>query len=194
MTLCARLLVELGRVRALEARDVARVLDDRRLKAEADAEEGHLLLAGVADRLHHALDAAPAEAARHEDRVGAEEHLGVLVALERLGVHVVELDAHVVGDAAVGEGLVQRLVGVAVVDVLADDRDVHLARRVLDPVDEALPLRQVAVVVGEGEQVEEDLVEALGRELQRHLVDRRHVLGVDDGLDRDVAEEGDLAS
>ena len=142
-------------------------------RPEADAEERDLLLAGVADRPHHALDAAPAEAARHEDRVGAEEDVGVLVALERLGVDVVELDLDVVGDAAVRERLVERLVGVAVVHVLADDRDVDLAGRVLDAVDEALPLREVAVVVGQREQVEQDLVEPLGREVQRHLVDRR---------------------
>ena len=36
---------------------------------EADAEVGHLALARVADGLHHALHAALAEAARHEDAV-----------------------------------------------------------------------------------------------------------------------------
>ena len=193
MTLCFGLLLELGRVGVLETRDVAGVLDDGGLEPEADAEERDLLLPRVPDRLHHALDAAAAEAAGHEDRVGAEEHVGVLVALEGLGVDVVELDPDVVGDPAVRERLVQGLVGVAVVHVLPDDRDVDLAGGVLDPVDEALPLGEVAVVVGQGEQVEEDLVQPLRREVQGDLVDRRHVLGVDDGLDRHVAEERDLA-
>src|SRR2546422_1128735 len=46
-----RLGIHLGRVGALEAAHVARVLDDRHLHAEADAEEGDLALARVAHRL-----------------------------------------------------------------------------------------------------------------------------------------------
>src|SRR3990172_1155005 len=46
-------LAELGRVRLLEAAQVARALDDRALEPQADAEEGDLPLAGVADRLDH---------------------------------------------------------------------------------------------------------------------------------------------
>ena len=46
--------------------------------------------------------------------------------------------------------------------------------------------------MGQVQLVEQDLVEALGREPQRHLVDRRDVLGRDDRLDRHVAEERDL--
>src|SRR5690606_16094397 len=63
--------VELGRVGALEAGHVARVLDDRELHAEADAEIGNLPFARVPDRRDLAVDAALAEAARDENRVRA---------------------------------------------------------------------------------------------------------------------------
>ena len=53
-----RLGIELGRVGAVEAGDVAGELDDRDLHAEADAEERDALLAGDARRADLALDAA----------------------------------------------------------------------------------------------------------------------------------------
>ena len=55
---------ELGAVGVGQPADVAGELDDRHLQAEADAEERQAVLARLADRLDHALDAAHAEAAR----------------------------------------------------------------------------------------------------------------------------------
>ena len=78
-----RLLVELERVRALEAEHVAGELDDRHLQAEADPEERDLVLARVADREDLALGAAHAEAARDQDRVDLLE-LGEVALLELL--------------------------------------------------------------------------------------------------------------
>jgi hypothetical protein len=63
--------VELAGVGVLQAADVARELDAGGLHAEADAEVGNLVLAGVADGVQHALDAALAEAAGDEDAVEA---------------------------------------------------------------------------------------------------------------------------
>ena len=65
--------VELAGVGVLEAADVARVFDAGGLHAEADAEVGDVVLAGVADGVEHALDAAFAEAAGDEDAVEAFE-------------------------------------------------------------------------------------------------------------------------
>ena len=64
-----RVLVELGRVGVRPGEDVAGVLDDGALHAEADAEEWYLVLARVPDRRDLALDAARAEPARHQNAV-----------------------------------------------------------------------------------------------------------------------------
>ena len=71
MMRCWRGGVEFAGVGVLEAADVARKLDAGGLHAQADAEVGHLLFAGVADGVQHALDAALAEAAGNEDAVEA---------------------------------------------------------------------------------------------------------------------------
>ena len=70
MTGVVALGLELGTVGCRrDAADVARELDDRDLHAEADAEERQAVLAGLADRLDHALDAAHAEPAGNEQAV-----------------------------------------------------------------------------------------------------------------------------
>ena len=60
-----------------------------------------------------------------------EERRRVLV-LEHLALDPVEIDLHLVGDAAVGQRLDQRFVGVLHAGVFADDRDRDLAFRIAD--------------------------------------------------------------
>ncbi len=129
--------------RLLEAGDIAREIDDRRVHAVADAEIRH---AGVRARncaaSDLALEAALAEAARHEDGIDVAEQLVPRRAprplrnrsscrLTRVGLL----------DAAMTQRLAERLVGILVLDVLADDGDVDLVFRMLDGIDRALPAR-----------------------------------------------------
>ena len=132
--------LELGAVGVGHRADVARELDDGDLEPEADPEERQAVLARPAHRLDHPLHAAIAEAARHQQPVVSLEQLrrrilvGEPVAADPLDVH-----ADVVGDAAVSQRLVHRLVRVVQVGVLADHRDPHPARRVEHPVDHLPP-------------------------------------------------------
>ena len=78
-----RLGIELGRVGAGHAGDVASELGDGDLHAEADAEIGDPVLAGDPRRLDLALDPALAEAAWNQNAVG---HPGDVCGLEVLGI------------------------------------------------------------------------------------------------------------
>ena len=184
--------LELGGVGAVEPAHVARVLDDRALHAEADAEVRHALLAGVADRLDLPLDAAVAEAPRHQDPVEPGHVAGEPLALDALGVHPHHLDRGLVGDAAVGERLVEALVGVLQLDVLAHHPDATAAARRLHPAHDLLPAGESIGRRGQPEQLDDGLVQALVVERERHLVDRVHVPGRDHRLFLDVAEQRDL--
>ena len=119
----------LGRVGIGDAADVARVLDRRPLEAVADAEVGNAALARDLGRAHHAARAAIAEAAGHEDAVGAVEQLLAARLFERFRLDPADVDAQPVLEAAVVERFVQALVGVLVADVLADDVDGDLVLR-----------------------------------------------------------------
>ena len=107
-----RLGVELGRVGAVHAGDVAGELGHGDLHAEADAEVGHAVLAGEARGADLALDAAHAEAAGDQDPVALGELVERLVVGELLGVDPAHLDLAAVVGAAVAERLDHRQVGV----------------------------------------------------------------------------------
>ena len=183
---------ELRGVRPGEAADIAGILDHRALHAEADPEVRDAVLARVAHRLDLALDAAVPEPARHQDAVHVAEVRAGAVALDVLGVHPGHVHAGVVGDAAVSQRLDEALVRVLQLDVLADHRDARRRARRLHPPHDVLPPREVDRPRLQAQQLEHDLVEALAVEHQRHLVHGLDVLGGDDRLLLDVAEQRDL--
>ena len=184
--------IELRRVGAREPADVARVLDHRALHPEADPEVRDLLLARVADRLDLPLDPAVPEAARDEDPVEPHDVAGQALALDALGVHPHHLDRRLVGDAPVGEGLVEALVRVLHLDVLADHPDAAAAPGRLDPADDLLPAPDVGGLGRQPEHLHDALVQSLVVEGERDLVDRVDVARGDDRLLLDVAEQRDL--
>ena len=126
-----RVAVELGGVGVGQAHDVAGELDHRALQAQADAEERHLVLAGEADRLDLAVDAALVEAAGHEHAVDPAQRMFCAPRAPTSSAStLLTIELGVEWRCRRGQRLVDRLVGVVVLDVLADDRDRHLVGRV----------------------------------------------------------------
>ena len=135
-----RAFVELVGIRLVEAADIPREFDRGHLQAEANAEERNFTLSGVADGGDLALGPADAESAGDENRVGVLQERVRAELLDLRRVDVVERDPRVVGDPAVDQRFVQGLVALDQIDVLADHRDAHFARRLLDRLDDPLPL------------------------------------------------------
>src|SRR3546814_347774 len=164
--------------------------------AVADAQVRDVVLARVLRGQHLALEAAVAEAAGHQDAVQPFEHLRRAVALDVLRLEPLQVHAGALADAAVLERLADRLVGVLVVDILADDADGDLVDRVFGGLDHGQPLGQVGRLRGAVVQTQalgHHLVQALGVQPHRDLVDVVQVHDRDHGLFRDVGERGDLA-
>ena len=184
---------ELGGAGALDAGHVARRLHHRHLHAETDTEVGHVAFAGEARRRKLARRAALAEAARHEDPVHPVQVLDGVLALEDLRIDPVGMDADVVGDAAVGQGLGQGLVGIEQAGVLADDGDADLALGLGGAVDDVAPAGQVQRRGVDGEMAAHLFVQPFFVVADGHLIDAVDVQGRDHGLVADVAEQRDLA-
>src|SRR6266542_3893749 len=184
--------VELRRIGARQARDMPRELDDSALHAEADAEIRHALLPGVADGLDLSFDPAVPEAARDEDAVESGHMALEALALDALGINPRHVDRGLVGDAAMGQRLVEALVRVLHLDVLADHADAAPAPRRLDPAHDLLPAGEIGRPLGEAEQLHDAVVQPLVVEDQRHLVDGVHVARGDHRLFFHIAEERDL--
>ncbi len=174
--------------------DVAGVLDDHALQAQAQPERRDAVGAGVGERAELALEAADAEAAGDADRVDVVQVLvGALVGLALVGGDPADLDLGLVGEAAGAQRLADREVGVRQVDVLADQRDGHLLLRVVDAAEQVVPGRPVDVAERQVEAAYDVGVEALAVQHLGDVVDRRRVGGGDHGLVVDVAHQRDLA-
>ena len=97
------------------------------------------------------------------------------------------------GEPGVIERFVDRLVGVAVLDVLADDGDRHFVLRIADALHQLLPVVDVELAGLEPQLLDDQLVELVLGQAERHFVDRELLVDLfDDGLLLDVAEQGDL--
>ena len=178
----------------LEAGDVAGVLDDHALQAQAQAEGRDAVGARVVQRAELALDAADAEAAGHQHGVDVGEVLGGAgLGLALVGGDPADVDLGLVGEAAGAQRLADREVGVGQVDVLADQRDGDLLRRVVHAAEQVVPRRPVDVAERQVETAYDVGVEALAVQHLRDVVDRRRVGRGDHGLVVDVAHQRDLA-
>ena len=117
---------------------------DRALHAQADAEERDLRSSG---RSGSPRSCPRSRACRTRRARGCRRRRPAAPrrprVLDLLGLDPHDQHPRPVGDAGVVERLVDRLVGVAVLHVLADDRDRHLVLGVHDPVDHLAPVADV---------------------------------------------------
>ena len=113
--------------------------------------------------------------------------------LEFLRIDVLDQDFSAAGEASVVERFVEALVALGQVDVFADHADLDLPVGIALDVMQALPVSQVGTTGPHVKDLRDFLVEVLFGEAQRHFVDRAHILGRDDGIFVDIAEERDLA-
>src|SRR6185369_3466519 len=186
--------IEFARVCVFKPANVASVFNAGGLHSETDAEIGNLLLTRVSNPIQHSGDASFAEAAGNKDSVVAFElsKVAVVLRLKSLCFHPLHNQLEVVVKRCVNERFLQGLIAVFVLDVLANDRDLHFIRRVIGLVHKLLPAMKVGVLRFHVQVLKDQPINTLTVEDQRHFVYRRNVLSGDDGLFFDVAEERNL--
>ena len=176
---------------------IPRAFDAGHLHAEADPEIGHLALPREPHGGDLALRSAFAEAARHQDRMQRLQLSGqpVGILLEQLGIQPADMHLHPVGDPAMHQRLVERLVRILQADIFADHADRHLALGLLDPLDDLAPARQIERRGRiQPECIQHRTVQPLDMILQRHAVDRPGIQRGDHRFLAHVAEQRDLGT
>src|SRR5437868_1665457 len=184
--------IHLGRVRSFEPDDMAGVLRDGDVHAQADAEVWNAALAGDPAGEDLALPAARAETPGYEHAVDLLE-LGLRL-LERhsLGVDPAHVDRAAVVNTGMIERLVHRQVGVLELHVLADERDLDLAVSLANSLGQLEPLAEISLLCGQAELLADERVEALLLQRRGDEVEVWDVLVRDDGAGIDVGKERDL--
>ena len=115
-------------------------LDHGALQSEANAEEGDAPLADVLDGLDLSGDAPMAEAAGDEKTVDVLQDGRGAHPLDFLGLDLAHDHARIESDAGVRKRLVNRLVGIVVLGVFADDADRRLVSWMAQPFQHLLPV------------------------------------------------------
>ena len=189
-----RLRVKFGGIGHLQAEHIARKLNHGDLHAQTDAQIGDFMLTRVFRGQLLALDAAVAEAAGHEYAVHALKRL-VEIGVRRgqiVGLDPLDVDAGAMIDAAVLERLDDGEIRVVQLDILAHQRDGHLALRLLEAINQPRPVGQIGNALFHMKCLAHLVGEALLFEHQRHLIQRFRIEILDDEARGHVAEAGQL--
>src|SRR4051794_9251127 len=187
-----RLGIHLRRVGTVEADHMARVLGDRDVHAEANAEVRNLPLSSDAAGQDLPSPPARAEPAGNEHAVDLLELRLGLFEGHSLGVDPAHVDRAAVMDAGMVQRLVHREVGVLELDVLADERDLNFSLAPADPLGQLKPLAEVGLRRVQPQLLADERVEPLLLQRRGHEVEVRDVLVGDDSARVDVGEERDL--
>jgi len=150
------------------------------------------VLAGIPGSSDLAFETTITEATGDDDAVEVGEALGHQQTLHLLGLDPVDLHLGAVVEPGVLEALDHGQVGVLVVDVLADETDLHRFGGGLHHGDHVAPRGEVDGCI-EAQALAHHRVEALVVQDERQLVDVAGVGGVDHRVVVDVAQAGDLA-
>ncbi len=119
--------------------------------------------------------------------------LALVLVLEQLRVDPVDVDLYAIGDAAVHERFVERLVRVRQADIFADHADSDFAFRVLQTIHDIEPALEIRLAARlDAERAQHFVVQPLGMILRGHGVDAVRVQRGNDGFLGDIAEEPDL--
>src|ERR1019366_1505344 len=156
-----------------------------------------MLLARVLDRLQHAFNAALTESTGHEQSVVVFQLcfvtlVGFVGSLQAFGFDPTYFQLQVMGQSAMYQRFLQRLVTVLILHVLSYNADSNHILRVVDAVYQLVPLRKVAIFRFQFEAAQDQRVHLFMRETHRYFVDGGNVLRRDHGFFFDVAEQGNL--
>ena len=186
-------LVKLAGVRAFQMRGVARVFDDGDLHAETQSQIRDVLFAGVLRREDHALDAAVAEAARHENAAHAAELFFQILFGERFGVYPADGNVRPHSVARVAQRLDHGEIGVMQLRIFADERDGHALRAAVDAADHFLPLGKIRLRLAETELAADGVAHVRLFKHERRFIQHRDRHVLDDAVALHIAEVCDLA-
>ncbi len=102
------------------------------MHAQTNSEVRNIACAREAGRSDLALHTALSKSARHQNAVHPFQMGRRVFLLEDLRLNPLQIDLHLVGDAAMGQGLIEGFVGIEKSGVLANDRNGHFAVRFVD--------------------------------------------------------------
>src|SRR5215831_3150888 len=158
-------------MRLRQFQDVSGKFNRRDLHTKAEAQIGNIIFARVTGGLNFAFNAALAKTARDENPAKAFQMFFRAVAFDVFGIHFLDFDAAIVGDATVNDGFVNRFVSVLKFDVFTHDADADTMLWRDEFANNFLPMRHVRGWIVEAQETANEVIDALALQHQRNLID-----------------------
>ena len=188
------ILIELRRRRTRQADNVARELAHGSLQAQANAEVGHVVRAGVTRSRDFTLKSALAKTARHQNAVhGAKQLFGSFV-VDLFRINEVQVHVHAICHARMMERFHNGEIRIGKLHVFAHDGNVHFALAIGLRREELAQRSEVDVFHGKAQLREHLLVEMLVMQREGHRINTRRVNAREHIARVNVAEQGDFVA
>src|SRR5258707_2750075 len=186
---------ELSRVRLLDTAQISCGFNDRHLHSETNTKIGHVTFTREPRRLDLSFRAALTEPTRHQYAVDVLKERCRVFILEYFRLDPVEIDLHLVGNAAMRKRLDQRFVSVFHARVFPDDGDGDVAFRIAHTlVDQTPPLKVRRLAWLDPKRGQDFGIESLGGIRFRHRIDVVDVSCFDDGAFAYITKKRELTS
>ena len=141
-----------------------------------------------------AFDASYTETTGDTDRIYTGKFTtGAFGRLATVGRDPADINASIVCKATVLDGFLNRQVRIVQINVLANQGDLNAVLRGMNPLEQAIPLRPINIAKLQSKTLNQVGIESLTVKRRRNLVNRRHILALDDGVAVDVAHQCNLA-
>ncbi|MNH95387.1 hypothetical protein D3C73_480280 [compost metagenome] len=168
------------------------MLNDSDLHPEADPEERNFLLTSITDGADFTFNSPVTETARNQDAANAAQHLFHVLICNFFRMHPADLHVRIGVKARMGKRLNHTEVGVVQGHVFTDNGDLYRLLKLVDPVNQAFPLRHIRSRGSQLQVVDYDLIKPFFAKVQRHLVECIRITALHNRTRIDITEEGDF--
>lgn len=185
--------VEFGAVGLAEAADMAGKFHHGQLHAQADAEEGNVILPGIADGLDFSFYPLLPVPAGNEDPLDPGQVVFYPALFQVFGVYPPDINACAGGNAGMDEGLGNAEIGIVEGHIFPHQGDGGFGPAIfLGPLDQIFPLGKLPLPRRKLQVTHGDLVQPLLGHEEGKLVEDVGIEVLDDGVLIHITKEGDL--
>ena len=155
-------------------------LNHHALHSQADTQARHIVLTGILQGCELALNTTLTEARSDQNTIHILQLLSYVLVIQLLGMEQVQIQLTMIVNSGLQQRLVDRLIGILQLHVLANQTDLNRLRSTALQGKELPPSLQLRCRTNlHAYFTQDNLIHLLTLQYQRHLIDGRHVNGLD---------------
>ena len=182
--------VHLGRIGIFIPQDIASIFDHHTLHTQTDTECRHIVLTGIFQCYEFSLDTSLSETGSDNKAVHRREFLFDIAFGQLLGMDILQIELTIVIGSRLEQSLIDRFICVLQLDIFSYESYAYRIFGILHVCQEFPPGFQLGSrTYFHPRFSQNDFIEFLLLHFQRHLINRRYIDGLNDGIGFDITEQ-----